>query len=63
MFIYVNRCAKRFPYQMLLSFNSKTMGVTCGAGTAYPSEKPEIIPILFYGIRVIPTLVFYVSFS
>ena len=62
MFIYVNRCAKRFPYQML-SFNSKTMGVTCGAGSAYPSEKPEVISILLYGIRVIQTLVFYVSFS
>jgi hypothetical protein len=31
-----------FPYQMMfVSFNSNTVGVTCGAGSANPSGTPE----------------------
>ena len=38
-----------------------TAGVTCGAGTAYPSGAPELIPG-FHWVRVARSLVFYVVF-
>jgi len=42
VFIFIYWCPTRSPYQMMLvSFNSNTTGVTCGAGTAHPSGAPE----------------------
>jgi len=43
----------------LVSFNSNTTGVTCGAGTANRSGAPEFIPV-FNGVRVARSLVFFV---
>ena len=37
------------------------MGVTGGAGTAYPSEAPEVTPG-FSGVRATRSLVLYVCF-
>ena len=60
VFINVYWCPTRFPcYMMLVSFNSNTKGNNSGAGTAYPSGKPEII-LGFCGIRVARSLVFCV---
>jgi hypothetical protein len=39
------QCPTRFLYPMMfVTFNSNTTGVTCGAGTAYPSGTPEFTP-------------------
>jgi hypothetical protein len=46
---------------MSVSFNSNTKGNNSGAGTAYPSRTPEIIPG-FCGVRVARSLVFCVVF-
>jgi len=40
--------------------NGKIMGVISGAGTAYPSETHEFIPV-FSIVRVARSLVFYCS--
>jgi len=40
---------------------SKTAGVTCGTGTAYPSREYEFTPG-FRGVRVLRSLVFCVMF-
>ena len=61
-----------FPYQMLfMLFNSNIMGITIGAGTAYPSGTPEFTPPLFLRIlycsiftilcSVLQTSVFFLS--
>ena len=47
---------------MFLSFNSNTMGVTCGAGTTNPSMAPEFTSCYFCGVCVARSLVFYVMF-
>ena len=52
VFIYVSWCLTQFLFQMMcVSFNStcNMTGVTCGAGTAYPSRAPEFIPIFQWG--------------
>jgi hypothetical protein len=58
VFIYAYWCQTRFfSYQiMLVSFNSTTMRVTYGTGTANPSRSPEFIPD-FRRIRVARSLV------
>ena len=62
VFIYVYWCPTRFLYQMMfVTFNSNTTGVTCGAGTAYPSGTPEFTPD-FSGICAAQHLVFCVVF-
>jgi hypothetical protein len=38
-----------------------TTGATSRVGTAYPSGAPEFTPV-FSGVRVAPSLVFYVVF-
>jgi hypothetical protein len=45
VFLYANGCPTRFPYQ----FNSNTVGVTCGAGTANAYGTPEFIPGFLVG--------------
>ena len=62
VFIYVYWCPTRFLYQMMfVTFNSNTTGVTCGAGTAYPSGTPEFTPE-FSGICAAQHLVSCVVF-
>ena len=46
---------------MFLSFNSNTTGVTCGAGTASPSEATEFTSV-FCGVSFTQSLVFCVDF-
>ena len=45
IFIYVYWFPTQFPYKMMfVSFNSNTMGVTCGAGIANLSGAPDFTP-------------------
>ena len=48
------------PYQQVCN-KSKTMGATCGAGTAYPYGWPEFTPVVS-GVRFVRSLVFCVLF-
>ena len=62
VFIYLLLCPARFPYQMMfVSFKIKTWGITCEAGTVYPSGASEFTPVLS-GVRVTRFLVFCVMF-
>jgi hypothetical protein len=67
-YLYLFTCPTRFLYQMMfVTFNSNTTGVTCGAGTAYPSGTPEFTPEPeftpdFSGICAAQHLVFCVVF-
>ena len=47
-------------YQQVCN-KSKTMGATCGAGTAYPYGWPEFTPVVS-GVRFVRSLVFCVLF-
>ena len=58
--ILLIRMRQRCPYHMMfVSFENKTTGVTCGAGTANPSGASEFNPG-FCGVRVDRFLAFCV---
>ena len=58
VFLYVYWCPTRFTYQLvIMSFNSNTTGVTCGAGTAsFPEHTSSTL--ISSCVRVAQTSVF-----
>ena len=44
----------------LIFDNNNMAGVTCGAGTAYPSGTSEFVPS-FRGVSVVHVVIFYVD--
>ena len=58
LFIYTGVHPARCPLQiMFVSFDSNTMSITTGAGTAYPSGAPEFTPHFLSGVRIAQYLV------
>jgi len=49
-------------YSSFMTYQSNTMGATCGAGTSYLLGAPEFSPQVFNGVHVARSLVFCVMF-
>ena len=61
LIVYIYLCPAQFSRQMMfMLLNSMRTGVTCGAGTAYPSRAPEFTPS--FEVHVARSLVFCVMF-
>ena len=59
LFVFINvfLCNSLFSYpKIFVTFNSNATGVTCGAGTAFPSGAHMFIPWILEGIVILDDL-------